>query len=78
MPTQFVERFIALNTCDGYVVLTVDPDTHEADAHGPYDGLTATTIADQMRNDLDADGLTDVSVAVIRLHQPRPQPGGHN
>ena len=38
-----------LTHCDGYVVLAVDPQTGEVDAHGPFDGLTATIKADQLR-----------------------------
>ena len=34
-----------LTQCDGYVVLAVDPQTGEVDAHGPFDGLTATVKA---------------------------------
>ena len=58
-----------LDDCDGYVVLAVDPQTGEVDAHGPYDGLTATVKADQLRRDFDRGGLQDVSVGVVRLHQ---------
>ena len=58
-----------LTQCDGYVVLAVDPQTGEVDAHGPFDGLTATIKADQLRRDFDRGGLEDVSVGVVRLHQ---------
>ena len=58
-----------LTQCDGYVVLAVDPQTGEVDAHGPFDGLTATVKADQLRRDFDRGGLEDVSVGVVRLHQ---------
>jgi hypothetical protein len=73
-----------LTQCDGYVVLAVDPQTGEVDAHGPFDGLTATVKADQLRRDFDRGGLEDVSVGVVRLHQcgvsplrapPRGSPG---
>jgi hypothetical protein len=57
-----------LAICDGYVVLAVDPQTGEVDAHGPFDGLTATIKADQMRHDFDRGGLEDVRVGVVRLH----------
>jgi hypothetical protein len=67
-----IDRLIELNACDGYVVLVVDPETGEADAHGPYDGLNATVVADRLRTDLDRDDLADVAVAVTRLHRPRP------
>jgi hypothetical protein len=67
-----IDRLIELNACDGYVVLVVDPETGEADAHGPYDGLNATVVADRLRTDLDRDDLADVAVAVTRLYRPRP------
>ena len=57
-----------LARCDGYIVLAVDPQTGEVDAHGPFDGLTATIKADQMRHDFDRGGLEDVRVGVVRLH----------
>jgi hypothetical protein len=57
-----------LTQCDGYVVLAVDPQTGEVDAHGPFDGLTATVKADQLRRDFDRGGLEDVTVGVVRLH----------
>ncbi len=49
-----------LTQCDGYIVLAVDPQTGEVDAHGPYDGLVATVKADQLRRDFDRGGLEDV------------------
>ena len=57
-----------LTQCDGYIVLAVDPQTGEVDAHGPYDGLTATVKADQLRRDFDEGDLADVRVGVVRLH----------
>ena len=57
-----------LGQCDGYVVLAVDPQTGEVDAHGPYDGLIATLKADRLRRDFDQGGLEDVTVGVVRLH----------
>ncbi|OLM10401.1 hypothetical protein Ae505Ps2_0524 [Pseudonocardia sp. Ae505_Ps2] len=57
-----------LTQCDGYVVLAVDPQTGEVDAHGPFDGMTATIKADQLRRDFDRGGLEDVSIGVVRLH----------
>jgi hypothetical protein len=60
-----------LGLCDGYIVLAVDPQTGEVDAHGPYDGMGATLKADRLRRDFDDDGLTDVSVGVVRLHSSR-------
>ena len=57
-----------LGQCDGYIVLAVDPQTGEVDAHGPFDGMMATIKADQLRRDFDAGGLEDVTVGVVRLH----------
>jgi hypothetical protein len=51
-------------------VLVTDPLSGEPDAHGPYDGLAATALADTLRRDFDADNLADVHVNVIRLHHP--------
>ena len=59
-----------LTQCDGYIVLAVDPQTGEVDAHGPFDGLMATVKADQLRRDFDRGGLEDVTVGVVRLHSP--------
>ena len=59
---------VKLTQCDGYVVLAVDPQTGEVDAHGPFDGMTATIKADQLRRDFDRGGLEDVTVGVVRLH----------
>jgi hypothetical protein len=57
-----------LTQCDGYVVLAIDPQTGEVDAHGPFDGLTATVKADRLRHEFDSGGLEDVTVGVVRLH----------
>ncbi len=57
-----------LTRCDGYVVLAVDPQTGEVDAHGPFDGLAAIIKADQLRRDFDRGNLEDVTVGVVRLH----------
>ena len=59
----------ALSQCDGYAVLAGDPQTGEVDAHGPYDGLTATIEADRLRRDFDSGGLEDVRVDVVRWHR---------
>ena len=71
-PTSYDATLVAaaqkLTECDGYVVLAVDPQTGEVDAHGPFDGLTATIKADQLRRDFDRGGLEDVTVRVVRLH----------
>lgn len=63
-----------LDECDGYVVLVLDPQTEELDAHGPHDGLTATSEADRLRREFDREGLSDVQVHVARLHIPRRTP----
>lgn len=69
---QLAGQFATLSECDGYVVLAVDPETGEADAHGPYDGLGATTRAQELRTEFDRSELGDVLVRVVRLHRPRP------
>ncbi|HWM58421.1 MAG TPA: hypothetical protein VNO83_11350 [Pseudonocardia sp.] len=63
-----VAAAVKLTQCDGYIVLAVDPQTGEVDAHGPFDGLVATVKADQLRRDFDRGGLEDVRVGVVRLH----------
>lgn len=65
------DQLASLYHCDGYVVLTVDPETGEADAHGPYDGFEATRHAHRLRTDFDRAELADVLVQVVRLHRPR-------
>jgi hypothetical protein len=50
-----------------YVVVAVDPQTGEVDAHGPFDGLTATLIADRLRRDFNRGGLDDVTVGVVHI-----------
>jgi hypothetical protein len=67
---QLAEQFASLHDCDGYVVLAVDPETGEADAHGPYDGLAATCQAQRLRHDFDHAELGDVLVRIVRLHRP--------
>lgn len=81
MDAQFIpwsvpelDRLVELDDCDGYIVLVVDPETREADAHGPFDGLSATDEADRFRRDFDSAGLPDVQVTVTRLHQPARRP----
>ena len=66
------EQLASLHDCDGYVVLTVDPETGEADAHGPFDGLGATCHAQRLRREFDRAELADVQVHIVRLHRPRP------
>lgn len=69
---QLANQFASLSDCDGYVVLAVDPETGEADAHGPYDGLGAIDRAQELRTEFDRSELGDVLVRVVRLHRPRP------
>ena len=66
---MLIDAAAQLTQCDGYVVLAVDPQTEEVDAHGPFDGLMATLKADQLRRDFDRGGLEDVSIGVVRLHR---------
>lgn len=68
---DWVEAQTELDRCDGYVVLAVDPQTGEVDAHGPFPGIDAIEIADDMRATLDREGLDDVVVRVVRWHQDR-------
>ncbi len=60
-----------LDLCDGYVVLVFDPETGELDAHGPFEGISATVCAERLRRQFDDDELSDVLIRVSRLHQPR-------
>ncbi len=70
-----LDLFATLDRCESYVVLMVDPETGEADAHGPFDGLAANLAADRLRGELDANGLSDVP---HRGHPPAPiRPGRH-
>lgn len=63
---------IELDECDGYVVLAVDPQTGEVDAHGPFPGVDALEAAQSLRETLDREELADVVVRVVRWHQDRP------
>jgi len=58
-----------LDECDGYIVLAVDPQTGEVDAHGPYPGFGALEVAESLRRTLDREELDDVVVRVVRWHQ---------
>lgn len=71
-PVDWLTAQIELGECDGYVVLAVDPQTGEVDAHGPFPGLTALEAAHSMREQLDREELTDVVVRVVRWHQMGP------
>jgi hypothetical protein len=65
-----------LDECDGYIVLAVDPQTGEVDAHGPFPGLGALEAAESLRTTLDREELSDVVVRVVRWHEERS--GGHH
>ena len=65
---DWVAALAELDDCDGYVVLAVDPQTGEVDAHGPYPGMGALRAADAMRATLDREELADVVVRVVRWH----------
>ena len=67
---DWVETVAAVDECDGYVVLMVDPQTAEVDAHGPFGGPDAAVAAEALRTSLDAEGLDDVAVRIVRLHLP--------
>lgn len=71
MPTSAArhEHTAALDDCDGYVVVVIDPATAEVDAYGPLEGLASLRDADRRRRELDDEGLHDVAVTVVRLHQ---------
>ena len=58
-----------LDECDGYIVLAVDPQTGEVDAHGPYPGFDALEVAESLRRTLDREELDDVVVRVVRWHE---------
>ena len=61
----------ARDECDGYVVLAVDPQTGEVDAHGLYAGLSALHAAESLRETLDREELDDVIVRIVRWHGDR-------
>lgn len=67
---DWIEAVAALDDCDGYIVLMVDPQTAEVDAHGPYGGPDATVAADSLKASLVSEGLGDVVVRIVRLHVP--------
>ena len=60
-----------LEHCDGFMVLVLDPVTGAADTYGPYPAGRARAEADGRRQELDAEDLTDVTVALVRHHRPR-------
>jgi hypothetical protein len=60
-----------LEQCDGLMVLVLDPVTGAADTYGPYPAGRARAEADGRRQELDAEDLTDVTVALVRHHRPR-------
>jgi hypothetical protein len=73
---DWVDTVAALDECDGYVVLMVDPQTAEVDAHGPFGGPDAAVAAESLRTSLDAEGLDDVAVRIVRLHLPTGRASG--
>ena len=79
-PTQepdLIDAVAALDECDGYVVLMVDPQTAEVDAHGPFGGPDAAVAAESLRASLDAEDLGDVVVRIVRLHLPHGTDAAH-
>ncbi len=60
-----------LENCDGLMVLVLDPVTGAADTYGPYPAGRARAEADGRRQELDAEDLTEVTVALVRHHRPR-------
>ena len=63
---DWLTALVELDDCDGYVVLAVDPQTGEVDAHGPYPGMGALRAAEELRETLDREELGDVVVRVVR------------
>src|SRR3954447_12114841 len=59
---DWLTALVELDECDGYVVLAVDPQTGEVDAHGPFPGLEALETAQSLRETLDREELDDVVV----------------
>lgn len=57
-----------LDACDAYVLVVVDPQTEEVDVYGPYEGMSAVTVAESLRATLDSGGLEDVTVRISRMH----------
>ena len=70
MEPDWFDAVAALDECDGYVVLMIDPQTAEVDAHGPFGGPDAAVAADALRASLDSEDLADVAVRIVRLHLP--------
>jgi hypothetical protein len=67
---DWLDAVAALDECDGYVVLMIDPQTGEVDANGPFGGPDAVVAAEALRTSLDAEDLADVVVRIVRLHLP--------
>jgi hypothetical protein len=72
---DWLDAVAALDECDGYVVLMIDPQTAEVDAHGPFGGPDAAVAAEALRTSLDAEDLGDVAVRIVRLHLPTATEG---
>jgi len=54
-----------------YIVVAVDPATGELDAEGPFTAVEAMVVADRVRVELDANGLSEFLVTLTRLRRPR-------
>jgi hypothetical protein len=67
---DWLDAVAALDECDGYVVLMIDPQTGEVDASGPFGGPDAVVAAEALRTSLDSEDLADVVVRIVRLHLP--------
>lgn len=67
---DWVDAEAGLDGCDGYLVMVVDPQTGEVDAHGPYTGVRALHAADETRTRFDREELDDVVVRIVRYHRP--------
>lgn len=68
---EWLDAEAALDDCDGYLVVAVDPQTGEVDAHGPYAGLGAVHAAEDMRATFLREELDDVVVRIVRWHEPQ-------
>jgi len=77
LPAYLLDKLVELDACDGYIVLVLDPQTAETDAHGPYEGMDALAVADRLRQDFDIADLPDVEITVTRLHRPAPAERSH-
>jgi hypothetical protein len=72
VPPWLVERLAQLNSCDSYVIVTIDPEFDEIDAQGPLNGLEAVFAAHELRRELDESDLGDIQIRIVRLHLTEP------